>query len=66
MLERGIGQTVPFHFIWISVTVVYGLRRWALGWTLGVLAGICALTSAGLLYDVRLDHLDPAERPRFR
>jgi signal transduction histidine kinase len=39
-------ETVPFHFIWVSLTLVYGFRVWrtdATAWTLGaviVLTGI--------------------------
>src|SRR6266511_3159094 len=36
-------ETVPFHFIWISLTVVYGFRVWDLERTGWVLAALDAL-----------------------
>lgn len=40
--------TIPFHVIWISLTLVYGIRIWPLGATLVVLAVICLATGAVL------------------
>jgi two-component system OmpR family sensor kinase len=37
-------ETVPFHFIWVSLTLVYGFRVWQLGVTLATLAVICVLS----------------------
>jgi signal transduction histidine kinase len=37
-------QTVPFYLIWISLTLLYGLRVWPLGPTLIVLAAVIVLT----------------------
>jgi signal transduction histidine kinase len=45
-------ETIPFHFIWISVTLVYGFRTWAPKPTLAVLAVVMAATSAGIGLDV--------------
>jgi signal transduction histidine kinase len=45
-------ETVPFHFIWISVTLVYGFRTWAPKPTLAVLAVLMAGTGAGIGLDV--------------
>jgi len=45
-------ETVPFHFIWISVTLVYGFRTWAPKPTLVVLAVVMAATGAGIGLDV--------------
>jgi two-component system, OmpR family, sensor kinase len=61
MQWRGIGQTVPFHFIWISLTLIYGFRSWRLVTTLVVLGLVCGLTGFGLLLDVVRDGLDWAE-----
>src|SRR6266542_586212 len=36
-------ETVPFHFIWISLTVVYGFRVWDLERTGWVLAAVVAM-----------------------
>ncbi len=45
-------ETVPFHFIWISFTLLYGFRTWATGPTLSVLAGVMATTGAAIGLDV--------------
>ncbi len=37
-------QTVPFYLVWISLTLVYGLRVWPLGPTLFLLAAVVILT----------------------
>ncbi len=39
-------ETVPFHFVWVSLTLVYGFRVWRMDVTLGVLIIICALSAA--------------------
>ena len=61
MLTTRVGQTVPFHFIWISLTVVYGYRTWTATWTLVTMSVVCALTVLSLLFAVTSDGLDPAE-----
>jgi signal transduction histidine kinase len=45
-------ETVPFHFIWISVTLLYGFRTWAPKPTLVVLGVVMAGTGAGIGLDV--------------
>ena len=37
-------ETIPFHFVWISLTLLYGFRVWTLRPTLIVLACVMALT----------------------
>ena len=37
-------ETVPFHFVWVSLTLVYGFRIWRLGATLLTLAAVCGLS----------------------
>ena len=37
-------ETVPFHFIWVSLTLLYGFRVWRTRPTLAVLAVVMALT----------------------
>lgn len=44
--------TVPFHFIWIGLSLLYGWRVWNLGTTSAALAVVIAATGATLLYDV--------------
>ncbi len=46
-------ETIPFHFIWVSLTLVYGFRVWRAGLTLTALAGVCASTGFLILIDVR-------------
>lgn len=31
-------ETIPFHLVWVSLTLVYGFRRWQLRTTMSVLA----------------------------
>jgi signal transduction histidine kinase len=44
------GVTVPFHFIWVSMTLVYGLRLWRLRTTLVVLGVVMVISGAALLH----------------
>jgi signal transduction histidine kinase len=45
-------ETVPFHFIWISLTLLYGFRVWATRPTLWVLGVVMATTFAAIAVDV--------------
>ena len=45
-------ETIPFHFIWVSLTLVYGFRVWRLGATLWTLAVVFVSTGALILLDV--------------
>src|SRR3954466_1110171 len=42
-------QTVPFHWIWITITFLYGFRRWTTGQTAGVLGAVIVVTSIAML-----------------
>jgi two-component system, OmpR family, sensor kinase len=42
-------QTVPFHWIWITITFLYGFRRWTNSQTAGVLAAVIVVTSIAML-----------------
>src|SRR5204863_3396464 len=44
-------ETIPFHFIWISLTLLYGFRVWRLSVTYGVLLVVCLATGVLLLAD---------------
>jgi signal transduction histidine kinase len=44
-------ETVPFHFIWVSLTVLYGFRVWKTGPTLWLLAAVMGFTGAALMID---------------
>jgi signal transduction histidine kinase len=45
-------ETVPFHFIWVSLTILYGFRVWRLRPTLIVLGLVMASTAALIAIDV--------------
>jgi signal transduction histidine kinase len=44
-------ETIPFHFIWISLTLVYGFRVWRPAGTYLTLAAVIASTGALILDD---------------
>jgi signal transduction histidine kinase len=44
-------ETIPFHFIWTSLTILYGFRVWRLGTTGAVLLAICLSTGSLILVD---------------
>jgi signal transduction histidine kinase len=45
-------ETVPFHFIWVSLTILYGFRVWGMKPTMSVLGAIIVVTAAVLIVDV--------------
>jgi signal transduction histidine kinase len=45
-------ETVPFHFIWISLTLLYGFRVWSIKPTVWVLAVVMVTTFAAISWDV--------------
>ena len=45
-------ETVPFHFIWVSLTIVYGYRVWGSRQTGMALTAVVVATGALLVYDV--------------
>jgi signal transduction histidine kinase len=45
-------ETIPFHFIWISLTLLYGFRVWATRPTLWVLAVVMVTTFLAIGWDV--------------
>ena len=44
-------ETIPFHFVWISLTLVYGFRVWPTPATLGVLGFVMGATGSVILLD---------------
>ena len=42
-------ETIPFHFVWISLTIVYGFRVWSPPVTYAVLWVVMGATGASLL-----------------
>ncbi|HEY7362241.1 MAG TPA: HAMP domain-containing sensor histidine kinase [Streptosporangiaceae bacterium] len=45
-------ETVPFHFIWISLTLLYGFRVWSIKPTMWVLAVVMVTTFAAISWAV--------------
>jgi signal transduction histidine kinase len=45
-------ETVPFHFIWISLTLLYGFRSWPTGPTMWILGAVMLATASGIGLDV--------------
>jgi len=46
-------ETVPFHFIWVILTLLYGFRVWGVRPTMWTLGAVIALTAAAIWVDVR-------------
>jgi signal transduction histidine kinase len=44
-------ETIPFHFIWVSLTILYGFRVWDLSGTSAVLAVVAVTTGAVIFED---------------
>lgn len=42
-------ETVPFHVIWVSFTLLYGYRVWPWRPTISLMVGICLVTGLALL-----------------
>ncbi len=49
-------ETIPFHLVWVSLTLVYGIRIWRLRSTVTVLAIVMVLSAAALLWTVVRGH----------
>jgi signal transduction histidine kinase len=45
-------ETIPFHFIWVSLTLVYGFRIWRGGPMLATLTAVGAVTAALITLDI--------------
>ncbi len=44
-------ETIPFHFVWISLTLLYGFRVWPMRATLLVLGFVVVFTGASIMFD---------------
>jgi signal transduction histidine kinase len=44
-------ETIPFHFVWISLTLLYGFRVWPMRATLIVLGCVMAVTGGSIALD---------------
>jgi signal transduction histidine kinase len=54
-------ETIPFHFIWVSLTLVYGIRLWRLRTTMFLLLVVMAVTGAALAWSITRGHESPDE-----
>jgi signal transduction histidine kinase len=45
-------ETIPFHLVWVSLSILYGYRVWREGTTAAVLVVVCLATGAGLTWSV--------------
>ena len=54
-------ETIPFHFVWVSLTLVYGIRLWRLRTTMFVLLVVMAVTGAALAWSIARGHQGPDE-----
>jgi signal transduction histidine kinase len=44
-------ETIPFHFVWISLTIVYGFRVWSPRTTTLILVAVIVATGGSILVD---------------
>ena len=49
-------ETIPFHLVWASLSLLYGFRVWSLRSTATVLAVVSVVTAAALTYTVVRGH----------
>jgi signal transduction histidine kinase len=54
-------ETIPFHFVWVSLTLVYGFRLWRLRTTMVVLLVVIVATGAALALSIARGHEGPDE-----
>ncbi len=45
-------ETIPFHFIWISLTLLFGFRSWPTSPTMWILGAVMVTTASGIGLDV--------------
>jgi two-component system, OmpR family, sensor kinase len=59
-------ETVPFHFVWISLALVYGFSSWPTSWMVLALVGVTLSTGAILAHHAAVDEIrweETAEEP---
>jgi signal transduction histidine kinase len=54
-------ETIPFHFVWVSLTLVYGIRLWRLRTTMFLLLVVMVVTGAALAWSITRGHESPDE-----
>src|SRR2546423_4147419 len=57
----GEWETVPFHFVWVSLTLVYGFRVWRPWPSAGALSGVVLVSGVALVAMSRDGQVSPAE-----
>ena len=57
-----VDATIPFHFIWISLTILYGFRVWPPGLTLAILTAVMVTTTVAQLH-FQVDYVELTEVP---
>lgn len=54
-------ETIPFHLIWVSLTIIYGIRLWRLRTTMILLSVVMVVTSVALAWSIARGHEGPDE-----
>lgn len=54
-------ETIPFHFVWVSLTLVYGFRGWRLRTTMSLMLVVIVVTGAALAVSIVRGHEGPDE-----
>lgn len=54
-------ETIPFHFVWVSLTLVYGFRRWRLKPTIVLMVVVIVVTGGALAWSIVRGHEGPDE-----
>ena len=59
-------ETIPFHIIWITLTLLYGFRVWSPAVTGAVLGAVIIATGASILSDAFEGFSSGASSSRYR
>jgi signal transduction histidine kinase len=51
MIASPTWETIPFHVIWISLTLLYGFRVWSIAKTSAILTAVVLATGASIMSD---------------
>src|SRR5471032_975986 len=51
MMASPTWETIPFHVIWITLTLLYGFRVWSLPTTAAILGAVMLATGASIFSD---------------
>jgi two-component system OmpR family sensor kinase len=61
ILSLSAWETIPFHFIWVSLTLVYGFRVWPVRMTGVVLGVVMVITAIALVVSIQQSRQSPDE-----